>query len=57
MEVKKQLGMYIVERFHSKEDAINAREHFEKVHSKKKFRKIFQCLKYLKLALKQSFLK
>lgn len=35
MEVKKQLGMYIVERFHSKEDAIRAREHFEKVHSKK----------------------
>jgi tyrosyl-tRNA synthetase len=35
MEVKKQLGMYIVERFHSKEDAIKAREHFEKVHSKK----------------------
>jgi tyrosyl-tRNA synthetase len=35
MEVKKQLGMYIVERFHSKEDAIKAKEHFEKVHSKK----------------------
>jgi tyrosyl-tRNA synthetase len=35
MEVKKQLGMYIVERFHSKEDTIKAREHFEKVHSKK----------------------
>jgi tyrosyl-tRNA synthetase len=35
MEVKKQLGMYIVERFHSKEDAGKAREHFEKVHSKK----------------------
>jgi tyrosyl-tRNA synthetase len=35
MEVKKQLGMYIVERFHSKEDAIKAREHFEKIHSKK----------------------
>jgi tyrosyl-tRNA synthetase (EC 6.1.1.1) len=35
MEVKKQLGMYIVERFHSKEDAGRAREHFEKVHSKK----------------------
>jgi tyrosyl-tRNA synthetase len=35
MEVKKQLGMYIVERFHSKEDTIRAREHFEKVHSKK----------------------
>jgi tyrosyl-tRNA synthetase len=35
MEVKKQLGMYIIERFHSKEDAIKAREHFEKVHSKK----------------------
>jgi tyrosyl-tRNA synthetase len=35
MEVKKQLGMYIVERFHSKEDAGRAKEHFEKVHSKK----------------------
>lgn len=35
MEVKKQLGMYIVERFHNKEAAIKAREHFEKVHSKK----------------------
>ncbi len=35
MEVKKQLGMYIVERFHSKEAAIKAKEHFEKVHSKK----------------------
>lgn len=35
MEVKKQLGMYIVERFHGKEASIRAREHFEKVHSKK----------------------
>lgn len=35
MEVKKQLGMYIVERFHSKEAAIRAKEQFEKVHSKK----------------------
>lgn len=35
MEVKKQLGMYIVERFHGKEAAIRAKEHFEKVHSKK----------------------
>ena len=35
MEVKKQLGIYIVERFYSKEDAIKAKEHFEKVHSKK----------------------
>jgi len=35
MEVKKYLGMYIVERFHSKDDAIKAKEHFEKVHSKK----------------------
>ncbi|WP_299238374.1 tyrosine--tRNA ligase [Sulfurihydrogenibium sp.] len=35
MEVKKQLGMYIVERFHGKEDALKAKEHFEKVHSKK----------------------
>ena len=35
MEVKKQLALYIVERFHSKEDAIKAKEHFEKVHSKK----------------------
>ena len=35
MEVKKELAMYIVERFHSKEDAIRAKEHFEKVHSKR----------------------
>lgn len=35
MEVKKELAMYIVERFHSREDAIKAKEHFEKVHSKK----------------------
>lgn len=35
MEVKKQLAMYIVERFHDKDSAIKAKEHFEKVHSKK----------------------
>lgn len=35
MDIKKQLGMYIVERFHGKEAAIRAKEHFEKVHSKK----------------------
>jgi tyrosyl-tRNA synthetase len=35
MEVKKELAMYIVERFHSKEEAVRAKEHFEKVHSKK----------------------
>ncbi len=35
MEVKKQLGMYIVERFHNKEAAIKSKEHFEKVHSKR----------------------
>lgn len=35
MEVKKQLGLYIVERFHSKEDALKAKEHFEKVYSKR----------------------
>ncbi|MGB9766137.1 MAG: tyrosine--tRNA ligase [Sulfurihydrogenibium sp.] len=35
MEVKKELAMYIVERFHSKEEAVKAKEHFEKVHSKK----------------------
>jgi tyrosyl-tRNA synthetase len=35
MDVKKELAMYIVERFHSKEDAIKAKEHFEKVFSKK----------------------
>jgi tyrosyl-tRNA synthetase len=35
MEVKKQLGIYIVERFHSRDEAVKAREHFEKVHSKK----------------------
>jgi tyrosyl-tRNA synthetase len=35
MEVKKQLGMFIVERFHGRDEAVKAREHFEKVHSKK----------------------
>ncbi|GAB6073006.1 tyrosine--tRNA ligase [Venenivibrio stagnispumantis] len=35
MEVKKELAMYIVERFHSKEEAIKAKEEFEKVFSKK----------------------
>ncbi len=35
MDVKKELAMYIVERFHSKEAAIRAKEHFEKVHSKR----------------------
>ncbi len=35
MDVKKELAMYIVERFHSKEDAVKAKEHFEKVHSKR----------------------
>ncbi|MEZ0324153.1 MAG: tyrosine--tRNA ligase [Hydrogenothermaceae bacterium] len=35
MEVKKQLAMYIVDRFHGKEAAVVAREHFEKVFSKK----------------------
>ncbi|MEJ5172183.1 MAG: tyrosine--tRNA ligase [Hydrogenothermaceae bacterium] len=35
MEVKKQLAMYIVERFHGKEAAVVAREHFEKVFSKR----------------------
>ncbi|MCX7759638.1 MAG: tyrosine--tRNA ligase [Hydrogenothermaceae bacterium] len=35
MEVKKQLAMYIVERFHGKEAAVVAKEHFEKVFSKK----------------------
>ena len=27
--------MYIVERFHDKDSAIKAKEHFEKIHSKK----------------------
>lgn len=35
MEVKKQLGMYIVERFHGKEMAFKAKEYFEKVFSKR----------------------
>jgi tyrosyl-tRNA synthetase len=35
MDVKKELGIYIVERFHSKEEAIKALEEFERVHSKK----------------------
>ena len=37
MEVKKQLAMYIVARFHNEEAAIKAKEHFEKVHSKREF--------------------
>jgi len=35
MDVKKELGLYIVERFHSKDEAIKALEEFERVHSKK----------------------
>nr|NPA51364.1 tyrosine--tRNA ligase [Aquificota bacterium] len=35
MEIKKQLAMYIVTRFHGEEEAIKAKEHFEKVFSKK----------------------
>ncbi len=35
MDVKKELGLYIVERFHGKDEAIKALEEFEKVHSKK----------------------
>jgi len=35
MEVKKQLAMYIVERFHGEDAAIRAREHFERVHSRR----------------------
>lgn len=35
MDVKKELGMYIVERFHDRESAIWAREHFEKLFSKR----------------------
>ncbi|NPA58654.1 MAG: tyrosine--tRNA ligase [Aquificae bacterium] len=35
MEVKKRLAMYIVERFHGEEASIKAKEHFEKVHSRK----------------------
>ena len=31
MEAKKELAMEIIERYHSKEDAVNAREGFEKV--------------------------
>ena len=34
-DIKIELALYIVERFHSKEDAIKAKEHFEKVVSKK----------------------
>ncbi len=32
MEAKKELAMEIIERYHSKEDAVNAREGFEKVY-------------------------
>ncbi len=35
MEVKKQLAMYIVSRFYDEETAIKAKEHFERVHSKR----------------------
>ena len=35
MEVKKQLAMYIVTRFHDEDAAIRAKEHFERVHSKR----------------------
>jgi len=35
MDVKKELAMYIVERFHDKESAVKAKEEFERVHSKK----------------------
>ncbi|WP_457640663.1 tyrosine--tRNA ligase [Persephonella sp.] len=35
MEVKKQLAMYIVNRFHDEEVAMKAKEHFERVHSKR----------------------
>ena len=35
MEVKKELAMYIVSRFHGEEAAIKAKEHFERVFSKK----------------------
>jgi tyrosyl-tRNA synthetase len=45
MEVKKQIGMYIVERFHSKEDANRAKEHFEKIHSKKEIPKEIPVIK------------
>jgi len=34
-DIKMELAKYIVERFHSKEDAIKAKEYFEKVVSKK----------------------
>jgi tyrosyl-tRNA synthetase len=34
-DIKIKLAMYIVERFHSKEDAIKAKEYFERVVSKK----------------------
>ncbi len=35
MEVKKELAMYIVSRFHGEEAAIKAKEHFERVFSKR----------------------
>ncbi len=37
MEAKKHLAEIIVERFHSKEDAIKAREWFERTYSKREF--------------------
>ncbi len=37
MEAKKQLAFYIVERFHSREEAKKAREFFERTFSKREF--------------------
>ena len=39
MEVKKELAMYIVSRFHGEEAAIKAKEHFERVFSKRELPK------------------
>ncbi len=37
MEAKKKLAQMLVERFHSKEEAVKAREWFEKTYSKREF--------------------
>jgi tyrosyl-tRNA synthetase len=53
MEIKKELAMYIVERFHNKESAVKAKEHFEKVHSKKEIPEDIPVLKLKDLNLQE----
>ncbi len=53
MEIKKELAMYIVERFHNKESAVKAKEHFEKVHFKKEIPEDIPVLKLKDLNLQE----